>query len=40
MINRLEALLGRKVDLVAKDSVKPFARESVNRDKVLVYERA
>lgn len=39
MINRLEALLGRKVDLVAKDSVKPFARESVNRDKVLVYER-
>ena len=40
MINRLEALLGRKVDLVAKDSIKPFAQESVNRDKVLVYERA
>jgi predicted nucleotidyltransferase len=40
MINRLESLLGRKVDLVAKDSVKPFAQESVNRDKVLVYERA
>ena len=39
MINRLEALLGRKVDLVAKDSVKPFARERVNREKVLVYER-
>ena len=40
MINRLEALLGRKVDLVAKDSIKPFAQESVNRDKVIVYERA
>lgn len=40
MINRLEALLGRKVDLVEKDSVKPFAQDSVNRDKILVYERA
>lgn len=40
MINRLEALLGRKVDLVEKDSVKPFAQESVNRDRILVYERA
>ena len=40
MINRLEALLGRRVDLVAKDSVKPFAQERVNREKVLVYERA
>lgn len=40
MINRLEALLGRKVDLVEKDSVKPFAQERVNREKVLVYERA
>ena len=40
MINRLETLLGRKVDLVAKDSVKPFAQERVNREKVLVYERA
>ena len=39
MINRLEALLGRKVDLVEKNSVKPFAQENVNRDKILVYER-
>ena len=39
MINRLEALLGRRVDMVAKDSVKPFARERVNREKVVVYER-
>lgn len=40
MINRLEALLGRKVDLVEKDSVKPFAQARVNREKVLVFERA
>ena len=40
MINKLETLLGRKVDLVEKRSVKPFAQESINRDKVLVYERA
>ena len=32
-------LLGRKVDLVASGSVKPFAQDSINRDKVLVYER-
>ena len=40
MINKLENLLGRKVDLVAWGSVKPFAQESINRDKVLIYERA
>ena len=40
MINNLEGLLGRKVDLVANGSIKPFAQESINRDKVLVYERA
>ena len=40
MINELETLLGRKVDLVANGSVKPFALESINRDKILVYERA
>ena len=40
MINKLETILGRKVDLVEKHSVKPFAQENINRDKVLVYERA
>ena len=40
MARSLEDKLGRKVDLVASGSVKPFARESINRDKVLVYERA
>ena len=40
MINKLESRLGRKVDLVANGSVKPFARQSINRDKVLIYERS
>ena len=40
MINTLESLLNRKKDLVTNGSVKPFAIESINRDKVLIYERA
>lgn len=40
MINELERILGRKVDLVAEGSIKPFAKDSINRDKVLIYERA
>lgn len=35
----LEDLLQRNVDLVAEGSLMPFAVESANRDKVLVYER-
>ena len=31
---------GRNVDLVTERSLAPFARESVNRDKILIYERA
>ena len=40
MANALESRLGRKVDLVAEGAVKPFAQESIEQDKVLVYERA
>ena len=40
MINELEALLGRRVDMVERRSLKPFAQKSINQDKVLVYERA
>ena len=36
----LEQLLGRKVDLVTERGLAPYARESVERDKILVYERA
>ena len=40
MINALEEKLGRRVDLVESRSIKPFAQANINRDKVLVYERA
>ena len=33
-------LLGRDVDLIADGSLKPYAVESVERDKQLIYERA
>lgn len=39
MLTDIEELLGRKVDLVSDASLLPFARESVERDKILVYER-
>lgn len=35
----LTDLLGRKVDLVESRGLKDFARESVDRDKILIYER-
>ena len=40
MWNDLEQLLDRKVDLVTEGSLADFARESVERDKILIYERA
>ena len=40
MYEDLKELLGRKVDLVTDSSLAPFARESVERDKKLIYERA
>ena len=39
MWSDLEELLGRKVDLVSEGTLLPFAKESVERDKILVYER-
>ena len=39
MYEDLKDLLGRKVDLVTERSLASFARESVNRDKILIYER-
>ncbi len=39
MYEDLKELLGRNVDLVTDHSLAPFARESVERDKKLVYER-
>ena len=39
MYEDLKKLLGREVDLVVDGSLRPYAKESVERDKVLVYER-
>ena len=36
----LERLLGRSVDLVTEGNLMPFAQESADNDKVLIYERA
>lgn len=35
----LEKIIGREVDLISNGSLKPFAVESVERDKYLIYER-
>ena len=40
MINELEDLLDRSVDLVPDGSVYPRIAESINQDKILIYERA
>lgn len=36
----LSDLLGCKVDLVESRGLKDFARQAVDRDKILIYERA
>lgn len=35
----LSDIFGKKVDLVDTNGLKDFARESVNHDKILIYER-
>jgi len=39
MWSDLEQLLNRKVDLVEEGELLPFAEETANRDKRLIYER-
>ena len=39
IISDLGNMLGRKVDVVEDDCLLPFARESVDNDKILIYER-
>lgn len=39
MWSDLEKLLGRKVDLVSEGTLLPFAQESAEKDKILIYER-
>ena len=40
MINSLETLLQRKVDLVEEGTLLPFAVKSANKEKKIVYDRA
>lgn len=40
LITGLEEQIHRPVDLVVEQTLKPFARDSVNSDKILIYERA
>ena len=35
----LQEILHREVDLVESDSLLPFAQETANKDKILIYER-
>lgn len=39
IICKLESLLNHKVDLVEEGTLLPFAQQSVNEDKILIYER-
>ncbi|MBQ9237414.1 MAG: nucleotidyltransferase family protein [Prevotella sp.] len=39
MLMDLQELLGRKVDLVVEGTLRPYAAETANRDKILIYER-
>ena len=40
MYEDLKNLLGRDIDLITDGGLMPFARESADRDKILIYERA
>ena len=35
----LKEMLGREIDLVADGCLLPFAEDTANRDKILIYER-
>ena len=39
MLMDLQELLGCEVDLVVEGSLRPYAAETANRDKILIYER-
>ena len=39
MWSEIEELLGRKVDLVSDGTLFPFAQETADHDKILIYER-
>lgn len=40
IVNDLQRLLHKKVDLTEEGQLLPFAQESAERDKILIYERS
>jgi predicted nucleotidyltransferase len=40
MITDLEGLLHRKVDLVSEDGLSKYVKPFVDKEKILIYERA
>jgi hypothetical protein len=39
IVNDLEALTGKKIDLVEDGQLKQYAKASAEKDKILIYER-
>lgn len=39
LVNDLKRITKRKIDLVENGQLKPFAQESAEKDKILIYER-
>ena len=39
IVNDLQALTGKKIDLVEDGQLKQFAKNSADNDKILIYER-
>ncbi len=39
IVNTLQSLLHKKIDLVEEGQLKDFAKESAEQDKILIYER-
>jgi len=39
IVNDLQALTGKKIDLVEEGQLKEFARSSAEQEKILIYER-
>ena len=39
MVNSLQKLLHKKVDLIEEGQLKSFAKDSAEQDKILIYER-
>lgn len=39
IVNELQSLTGKKIDLVENGQLKDFAQESADKEKILIYER-